>query len=268
MPVQLRHPKKAAPLSPGVLHSKHPINLQPGQIHRGNYCHRYFICANQNKIDPDQTVCLICSRFIPLFPKVDPLAQAKVMGYRVGFKLIKQALVFEAQAELKAAKEVMADTAAREQAPDPQRIICCVRFLFETDSPADATPVDLPAVDMIEPLQRESPASSKKPVKTKPVKKTKLNGRKPKTSRPGRPPIPGRPEPGPGEKRCSNPNCPNPILPATPEYFHRNRTNKDGWNYYCKPCQAEKQARANEKNKLKNTECVEAGPPISREVQP
>lgn len=36
--------------------------------------------------------------------------------------------------------------------------------------------------------------------------------------------------------------------------------------YYCKPCQAKKQARAYKKNKLKNTEWVEAGPPRPGEM--
>lgn len=190
MPTQLRHPEKAAPLSPGVLRSKQPSNLRSGQIRRGNYCHRYFICANQNQLDEDQTVCLICDRFIPLFSNVDPLAQAKVMGYEVGFKLIKQALVFE----------------------------------------------------------------SKRTYSARSPKKTKLNGRKPKAT-------------GPGEKRCSNPDCKNPILPATPEYFHRNRTNPDGLENYCKPCKTER-AKLAYKNKLKNTAWVEAGPPIGGEVRP
>ena len=214
MPVQFKNPEKAVSLSPGFLHSAHPVKLQTGQIHRGNYCHRYFICANQNRIDPDQTVCLICYRFIPLFTGVDPLAQAKVMGYEVGFRLIRSALELEAALSL--------PTSAPSTAPEP---------------------VPVPA----------------------PKSKSKLNGRKPKPRMPGRPRR--RPDPGPGEKHCSNPDCKNPILPATLEYFPKNRCTRDGLGYYCKPCQSEKQARSYEKNKLKNTEWVETGPPIGGEVE-
>jgi hypothetical protein len=210
---QFEKPETGRPAASGFLCSGAPCPLDPKQINRGDYCHRYAICTAKKKIDPAQTVCLICNDFLPLFPRVDPLAQAWVMGFIVGHKTIKAALAFEAARSGLAA------------APSP--------------------------------AQKPTPVSKAK---------SKLNGRKSKASRPGRPRVSGSPEPGPGEKRCSNPNCKKPILPATPEYFHRNRLNRDGLNYYCKPCQADKQARVYEKNKLKNTAWVEAGPPIGEEV--
>jgi 5-methylcytosine-specific restriction endonuclease McrA len=37
-------------------------------------------------------------------------------------------------------------------------------------------------------------------------------------------------------KRCSNPACEQRWKPATPEFFHRTRRNKDGLAPYCKAC--------------------------------
>jgi hypothetical protein len=141
------------------VYSGAPCPLDPGQINRGDYCHRYSICTAKKKIDPNQAVCLICNDFLPLFPGVDPLAQARVMGFTVRYKTIKAALAFEA------ARSGLA--AAPSPAPEP-------------------TPIPKP--------------------------KLKLNGYKPRSM---------RPKPEPGQKRCSNPACKNPILPATPEYFFR-----------------------------------------------
>ncbi len=50
----------------------------------------------KKKIDPAQAVCLICNDFFPLFPGPDPLVQARVMGFTVGYKTIKATLAFEA----------------------------------------------------------------------------------------------------------------------------------------------------------------------------
>jgi len=216
MAKQFKKPESGRPAASGFLHPNIPVNLFPGQIRRGDYCHRFQSCSQKNKIDPKQIVCLICERFIPLFPGVDPLGQARVMGYKVGYKTIKQALEFEAKA-------------------------------MSQDHIVDNN-------EMVQiPSEKEPPTPH---LTTKPPRK-KLNGRKPRAVKPG---------PGPGLKRCSNTDCKNPVLPATPEYFPRNRCTRDGLGYYCKSCQKEKQSRSCAKNKLKNTGWVKAGPPIGKEV--
>ncbi|WP_024334413.1 hypothetical protein [Desulfotignum balticum] len=183
---QFEKPETGRPAASGFLYSGAPCPLDPGQINRGDYCHRHSICSEKKNLDPNQAVCLICNDFLPLFPGVDPLAQARVMGFTVGYKTIKAALAFEAARSGLAA------------APSPE---------------PEPTPVPKP--------------------------KSKLNGRKPRSR---------RPKPGSRKKRCSNSKCKDPILPATPEYFFRNRRNPDGLSYYCKSCQREKQEMSCRRN--------------------
>jgi hypothetical protein len=173
---------------------KHPTNLFPGQIRRGDYCHRFQSCSQKNKIDPKQIVCLICQRFIPLFPGIDPLAQARVMGYKVGYKTIKAALEFESKTDI---------------APQAEAY-----------------------------RKKLSAHIKKSNIEKKPA------------------PAP-QPDPAPRTKKCSNPRCKDPVLPATPKYFYRNRTNVDGLGNYCKVCQKEKQSMSDKRLRALRKEAAE-----------
>ncbi|WP_024333081.1 hypothetical protein [Desulfotignum balticum] len=212
---QFEKPGQARKPASGFLRSNLPINLKPGQIRRGDYCHRFQSCSQKNQIDPKQIVCLICERFIPLFTGVDPLAQAITMGYRVGFKTIKAALAFEANAGIASKTEAY---------------------------------------------------------------RKKLSDHTKKSGIEKKPAPPPNPDPAPMTKKCGNPRCKDPVLPATPKYFYRNRTNVDGLSCYCKVCQNATQKKSlikkQEKDRrnavagfLKNTGWVKAGPPIGREVE-
>lgn len=47
-------------------------------------------------------------------------------------------------------------------------------------------------------------------------------------------------------KRCSK--C-GELKPATPEYFHRSKSDRDGWFHYCKPCACASVKRTRSKNR-------------------
>lgn len=191
---QFEKPESGRPAASGFLHPNIPVNLFPGQIRRGDYCHRFQSCSQKNKIDTKQIVCLICHRFIPLFPGVDPLAQAITMGYRVGFKTIKAALAFEAKTDI---------------APQAEAY-----------------------------KKKLSAHIKQSNIKKKPA------------------PAP-QPDPAPRTKKCSNPRCKDPVLPATPKYFYRNRNKADGLSSYCKVCQKEKQSMSDKRLRALRKEAAE-----------
>jgi hypothetical protein len=52
---QFEKPETGRPAASGFLCSGAPCPLDPKQINRGDYCHRYAICTAKKKIDPAQT---------------------------------------------------------------------------------------------------------------------------------------------------------------------------------------------------------------------
>ena len=218
---QFEKPGQALKPASGFLHSGAPCPLNPKEINRGDYCHRFFICSGKKKLDPDQTVCLICNNFLPIFPRVDPLAQARVMGYTVGYKTIQTALAWEAKA---------AEGPDRKVEKEKSTGIASLQIEIQTGSNNNSPTINgsekkAPVLGYTVPELYRRIRSQAATGRTVP-KKEKPAGR-------GRSPAP---PPDPGMKRCSKQDCEDPILPADTNHFYRCKKNPDGLTYYCKKC--------------------------------